>query len=84
MAVCKKISEIMEWHGVKQIHLSNLTGIPQSTLSRYLNSDDDLPYSALPKIADALGVSLWALLNGSPMLVGSDSLTQDERELLAG
>lgn len=82
MTVSEKIQEVMDWSGFNQKKLSDLSGIPQSTLSGYLNAGDKITVDVLRKIADALNVSLWTLLNGEPLAVRPMDLTEQERRVV--
>ena len=61
MTLCEKIVEIRKSKGITQKKLSELTGIPLTTLSRY-EKTGNIKSNNLHKIANALGVSLPELL----------------------
>ena len=67
---------LMDDRGISQSDLSEMTGIPTSTMNRYMNGQD-IPASKLKAIASALGVSV------DDVLGLSIRLSNDERELLA-
>ena len=57
MAINKKIKELMNIKGINQRDLSKLSGITESTLSRYLNGSRLLREEKIVKIAKALTVN---------------------------
>lgn len=71
-----QIVELMNERGMSQAELSRLSGVPSSSLSRYV-SGDDIPASKLRKLADALGVTTDKLLG-----IERDGLTPDEAALV--
>ena len=87
MTVPEKIQEIMEWSNRKkltQLELARLSGISKSSLHGYIHGDRKITVDAAQKIADALNVSLWTLLNGEALAVTSMDLTERERRLVSG
>ena len=87
MTVPEKIQEIMEWSNRKkltQLELARLSGISKSSLNGYIHGDRKITVDAAQKIADALNVSLWTLLNGEVLAVTSMDLTERERRLVSG
>lgn len=87
MTVPEKIQEIMEWSNRKkltQLELARLSGISKSSLNGYIHGDRKITVDAAQKIADALDVSLWTLLNGEALAVVSMDLTERERRLVSG
>ena len=60
--VVAQIKAEMAAGGLNQTALAETSGIPTSTLSRYLNGTRDLPLPAVIEIAAALGVSFPELL----------------------
>lgn len=87
MTVPEKIQEIMEWSNRKkltQLELARLSGISKSSLNGYIHGDRKITVDAAQKIADALNVSLWTLLNGEALAVTSMDLTERERRLVSG
>lgn len=87
MTVPEKIQEIMEWSNRKkltQLELARLSGISKSSLNGYIHGDRKITVDAAQKIADALNVSLWTLLNGEALAVVSMDLTERERRLVSG
>lgn len=62
--------------GVTLEKLSEMTGIPVSTLSRYQNSDH-VPYVAMQQIADALNLPVSAIMTKREIPEG-DKLTYDQ------
>ena len=87
MTVPEKIQEIMEWSNRKkltQLELARLSGISKSSLNGYIHGDRKITVDAAQKIADALNVSLWTLINGEALAVTSMDLTERERRLVSG
>lgn len=80
----EKIQEIMIWAHMNQKQLHEATGISRSTLSEYVRGTRSPTVDNAQKIADALKVSLWTLLNGEPLAVESEELTEEERRLVGG
>ncbi len=77
----------MEWSNRKkltQLELARLSGISKSSLNGYIHGDRKITVDAAQKIADALNVSLWTLLNGEALAVTSMDLTERERRLVSG
>lgn len=62
--------------GVTLEKLSEMTGIPVSTLSRYQNTDH-VPYVAMQQIADALNLPVSAIMTKREIPEG-DKLTYDQ------
>ena len=87
MTVPEKIQEIMEWSNrnkLTPLELARLSGIAKSSLNGYIHGDRKITVDAAQKIADALNVSLWTLLNGEALAVTSMDLTERERRLVSG
>lgn len=82
MAIVEKIIEIMDWNGIKQKDLAKATGLSKSTISTYLRGVNKISIENAQRIADALGVSLWALLNDEPMAVKPEDISEEESELV--
>ena len=59
MTIIEKIQEVMDWNGIEQKKLAELTGLSKSTISTYMRGVNKISIENLQKIADALGVSLW-------------------------
>jgi transcriptional regulator with XRE-family HTH domain len=51
--------------GLSQAQLAEAIGIPQRTVSFYERQAGNLPSNILPKLANALGVSVEAIIGGS-------------------
>lgn len=81
MTVSEKMREVISWSGVSQKELAQKTGIAQSTINGYLNGRT-APMDAIDKIADALGVNRWLLLNNEALPIVKEELTLDEIKLL--
>lgn len=84
MSFGSKMREIMFWKHKTQVDVFKATGISRNTLSQYSKDLRSPTLLNAQKIADALGVSLWTLLNGDDMAVDSDDLTAEERKLVNG
>lgn len=82
MTVGEKIEEILIWSGLNQKSLASKTGIARSTLSDYIRGVSSPTIEVAQAIADALGVSLWTLLNGEPLEITEKEITLTERRLL--
>lgn len=80
----EKVQEIMIWAHTNQKQLHESTGISRSTLSEYVRGTRSPTVDNAQKIADALKVSLWTLLNGEPLAVEAEELTREERLLVGG
>lgn len=53
----ENIKTLMKRKGLRQIDLSDKTGIKRSTISNYVNGKTIIPMVALQRIANALGVT---------------------------
>lgn len=82
MTVEEKMQEVLDWSGIKQNQLAQLTGISTTTISGYLHKKRKLTVEAMLKIAKALDVSPWIFLNGEPLPIKAQDLTESEREHL--
>lgn len=80
--VGEKIQEILDWSGKNQTDLAEDTGIPRSSISDYVRGAREPSLDAVRKIAEALEVSPWAIINGEPMTVDKSDITAAEREIL--
>ena len=69
MTVGEKIQELLDWGGKNQKELAELSGVSQSAISDYIRNIRIPSIEAAQKIADALDVSLWVLLNGEALPV---------------
>ena len=67
MTVGEKIQELLDWGGKNQKELAELSGVSQSAISDYIRNIRIPSIEAAQKIADALDVSLWVLLNGEAL-----------------
>ena len=79
----EKLIELMDWLGVNQADLARATGIGASTISSYTTGRVSMPFEAAVQLAQGLGVSPWALLNGSPLPANTMDLTQAELDHLS-
>lgn len=82
MTVNEKIAELLDWRGVSQLELSNRTGIPHSTINAYITGRTPISLDVANKIATALGVTRWAVLNCEPLLADTLDMTSEEAELV--
>lgn len=83
MTVEEKLQEVMDWSGTQQKEVARLTGISTSTLSGYIRGKRKMTVEAAQKIASALNLSVWVLLNGNPLPVTPLDITEAERQILA-
>ena len=83
MTIGQKLDEVMSWKGVQQKPLANATGISQSMISEYVRDVREPSLEALRKLAAALDVSPWVLMNGDPLPVTIYDITEDESLMLA-
>lgn len=60
------IRKLMRDKGITQKKLGSLIGIPQPTISHYLNDYAEIPASRLAAIANALRVSIYEITGGEP------------------
>ena len=82
MTVGEKIQELLDWGGKNQKELAELSGVSQSAISDYIRIIRIPSIEAAQKIADALDVSLWVLLNGEALPVTTLDMTEKERRLI--
>ena len=82
MTVGEKIQELLDWGGKNQKELAELSGVSQSAISDYIRNIRIPSIEAAQKIADALDVSLWVLLNGVALPVTTLDMTEKERRLI--
>lgn len=83
MTVEEKLQEVMDWSGTQQKEVARLTGISTSTLSGYIRGKRKMTVEAAQKIASALNLSVWVLLNGNPLPVTPLDITEAEGQILA-
>lgn len=82
MAIGEKLDEYMSWNGLTQKDLAKKSGISRSMISGYVVGSRTPTIAALEKIAKALDISVWALLNDEPMAVKPADLTGDELRMV--
>ena len=82
MTVGEKIQELLDWGGKNQKELAELSGVSQSAISDYIRNIRIPSIEAAQKIADALDVSLWVLLNGEALPVTALDMSEKERRLI--
>ena len=57
MEIEVKLKQILRDRGIKQVELSNLTGLTQRSISELVNNQvERIPRTSLCKIAEALGI----------------------------
>lgn len=82
MTVNEKLQEVMDWRGIKQERLHELTGIARSTIGGYTSGRRAISVEVAYQLAAALGVTPWTLLNGEPLLATQDDLTAEEAHII--
>ena len=82
MTVNEKLQEVMDWRGIKQEQLHDLTGIARSTIGGYTSGRRAISVEVAHQLAAALGVTPWTLLNGEPLLATHDDLTGEEARVI--
>ena len=82
MTFGEKLQELLDWRGKSQSKVAELAEVSQSAISDYVNGRSTPSIDAARRIAKALDVSLWTLLNGEALAVVSMDLTEREREIL--
>lgn len=83
MTIGEKLQEIMDWNGMKQSDLIKQTDISQSMISSYCQDVREPTLDALRKLAKALGVSVWTIINGEGLPVDPNDVTEQERRMIA-
>lgn len=83
MTINEKLAELLDWSGISQGELSERTKIPPSTISSYVTGRASVSVDQAYKIAEALGVTPWTLLNMEPLPVSHMELSQAEQEFMA-
>ncbi len=84
MTFGEKLQELLDWRGKSQSKLAELAEVSQSAISDYVNGRSTPSIDAARRIAKALDVSLWTLLNGEALAVVSMDLTERECRLVSG
>lgn len=79
MTIGEKIGEVLDWSGLSQKELATRTGISTSMISSYISGTHSVSIEVAKKIAAAMDVSLWVLLDGEPLPEKNQDLTEDER-----
>lgn len=82
MTFGEKLEELLDWSGTSQRDLANRSRISQSSISDYIRGKSIPTIDVAQKLAAALNVSLWTLLNGSPLSITPMDLTAQERALV--
>ena len=83
MTVGDKIRELLDWSGMSQGELACRTGVPQTTISSYVTGRVSIPVDTVYKIAEALDVSPWTVINCTPLPATALDLTDAEAELVS-
>ena len=78
MTANEKIAELLDWSGMSQQALADALGIPRTTVSNYITGRTPVSVETAYKIADALGVTPWTVLNCEPLPATPLDLTADE------
>ena len=66
----RRLTTLRNKAGLSQAQLAKATGLPQRTIANYETVAYNIPSSALPRLADALGVAVEELI-GMPTPKGS-------------
>ena len=82
MTVGDKLQEIMDWKGLSQHDIAVMSGISRTMVSQYIRGVSEPTLEALRKLATALDISVWMLINNEPMAVKDIDLTDSERQLI--
>lgn len=82
MSVAEKILELLAWSGMEQKQLAIKSGIPYGTVHGFLKQGRSIPADSILKISDALGVSVYTLLDCEPLLVKPIELTESEQKMI--
>lgn len=61
--LCENIKEIRRRKGLTQTQLADLIGVQRAVISKYESGMVEPPIKTLQKIANALGISTYALLD---------------------
>lgn len=61
-----RIRQLRRSRGIHQATLARALGLPAQTLSNYELGPNKVPAAILPRVADALGVSLYELFGQAP------------------
>ncbi len=83
MTVGEKLQELIDWNSTSQTKLAQVTGISQSTISEYTRDTREPSLEALRKLAAALDVSVWTIINGEPLAITPLEITEDECRVVA-
>lgn len=83
VSVNEKLQEVLTWSGVSQYELARRADVHPNSISSYVTGKTAISIALLFKFAEALGVSPWLFLNGEPLPVTSEDLTEKERRMVA-
>lgn len=81
--VGEKIKEVLTWSGKTQKWLASQLDMPYSTFNGYICGRHRMSIDMVKRIADALDVSYYVLLNDESLPADSLELNEDERQMLA-
>ena len=70
-----QIKEALKKRGLKQNDLADRLGINRVSLSRLLSDKNDMRFSTIKKIADALGLPVGQLFDQKPQTTNADHNT---------
>lgn len=75
----EKIKELLQLRGMRQTDLAQITGISKSTInSIIMRNNKSVDFSAMEKIADALGVPIEYFKENAPTSLKNEPITEDE------
>lgn len=82
MKINEKLAELIDWSGKTQQQIADQVGVTRANISAYVMDKAAISVEMAYKLADALGVSPWTLLNNSPLPATEQDLTTAEAELI--
>ena len=80
MTVNEKLQELMDWKGISQQRLSDLSGIARGTIGGYVSGRRNVSVEVAHQLAPVLGVTPWTLLNGEPLPATELDLSREEAQ----
>lgn len=83
MTVNEKIAELLDWSGMTQQELADKIGVTRANVSAYVTGRASVSLEQAYKIAAALEVTPWTLLNGEPLPVSPQELSEAEQRMIA-
>jgi len=78
----EKLAELIDWSGKTQQQIADQVDVTRANISAYTTDKAAISVEMAYKLADALGVSPWTLLNNSSLPATAQDLTTDEAELI--